>query len=75
MQAFLHLMRLDPQKMRFLTEAMESHFRSLAEEAKHEGWLRLAFLDIGEEPAAGYLVFDFDNRLWIYNSCLKSGLP
>ncbi|MCJ7512261.1 MAG: GNAT family N-acetyltransferase [Anaerolineales bacterium] len=70
MGAFLRLMRLDPQKSGFLTEAMDGHFRRLATEAKDDNWLRLAFLDAGGEPAAGYLFFDYGNRLWIYNSCL-----
>jgi len=70
MQAFLELMRLDPQKSHFLTEAMDGHFRQLAAEAKRGDWLRLAFLDVGGHPAAGYLFFDYRNRLWIYNSCL-----
>jgi len=71
MQAFLRLMRLDPAKSRFLTEAMEMHFRRLAVEARHGNWLRLAFLEVGGDPAAGYLFFDYGNRLWIYNSCLN----
>ena len=70
-QAFLELMRLDPQKSRFLTEAMEVAFRRLAAEAKQGDWLRLAFLEVGGDPAAGYLFFDYRNRLWIYNSCLN----
>jgi CelD/BcsL family acetyltransferase involved in cellulose biosynthesis len=70
MDAFLKLMRLDPAKSRFLTEAMEMHFRRLAAEARHGNWLRLAFLDVGGDAAAGYLFFDYGNRLWIYNSCL-----
>lgn len=70
MQAFLGLMRLDPQKSQFLTDPMHAHFGRLAAEAKHGGWLRLAFLDVGGVPAAGYLFFDYGNRLWIYNSCL-----
>ena len=41
MQAFLELMRLDPQKSHFLTEAMDGHFRQLAAEAKRGDWLRL----------------------------------
>lgn len=70
MRKFLELMRLDPAKSRFLTSAMDSHFRRLATEARQGGWLRLAFLEVGGAPAAGYLFFDYANRLWIYNSCL-----
>jgi len=70
MRKFLELMRLDPAKSRFLTSTMDSHFRRLATEARQGGWLRLAFLEVGGAPAAGYLFFDYANRLWIYNSCL-----
>lgn len=31
----------------------------------------MAFLDVGEEPAAGYLNFDYGGRLWVYNSCMN----
>jgi CelD/BcsL family acetyltransferase involved in cellulose biosynthesis len=74
MLRFLELMRLDPAKSRFLTPAMEGHFRGLATEARDGGWIRLAFLEVGGAPAAGYLFFDYANRLWIYNSCLNPAL-
>ncbi len=71
METFLGLMRLDPQKSHFLTESMHQHFRRLAVEARDQGWLRLAFLEVGGQASAGYIYFDYADRLWIYNSCLN----
>ncbi len=32
------------------------------------GWLQLAFLTVGDDPAAAYLNFEYDNRVLVYNS-------
>jgi CelD/BcsL family acetyltransferase involved in cellulose biosynthesis len=37
-------------------------------EAFKAGILQLAFLRIGEYKAAAYLNFDFENRIYVYNS-------
>ncbi|MFN2275688.1 MAG: GNAT family N-acetyltransferase, partial [Anaerolineales bacterium] len=66
--AFLRLMAMDSQKENFLTESMRRHFHLLAEAAAAEGWLQLAVLDVAGEPAFGYFNFDFNGKLWIYNS-------
>ena len=47
---------------------MRSQLRSTVLAAYRAGWLQLAFLEIGGEKAAGYLNFDYDNRIWVYNS-------
>lgn len=65
---FLDLMALDPQKREFLTESMRNHFHLLAAAAAEQGWLQLAMLDVSGQPAFGYFNFDFDGKLWIYNS-------
>jgi predicted N-acyltransferase len=64
----LALMEHDPQKKAFLTDPMRKHFHLVAEAAERGGWLQMAVLDVGGEPAFGYFNFDFDDRLWIYNS-------
>ncbi len=64
----LALMDHDPQKRAFLTDPMREHFHLVAEAAERGGWLQMAVLDVGGEPAFGYFNFDFDERLWIYNS-------
>lgn len=67
---FLRLMSTDEAKARFLTEPMRKAFHALAAAASIHGWLRLEFLEIGGKPAAAYLCFEYDDRLWIYNSGL-----
>ncbi len=66
--AFLDLMAIDPEKEAFLTEVMRSQMRESVHTAFREGWLQLAFLTVGEEKAAAYLNFDYDNQIWVYNS-------
>lgn len=65
---FLELMAYDQQKNVFLTEAMRLQMRAVAHAAHNNGWLQLAFLEVGGEKAAGYLNFDYLNRIWVYNS-------
>ena len=66
--AFLKLMSFDHHKEAFLTEVMRSQMRAAVHTAFRAGWLQLTFLEIGGEKAAAYLNFDFDNRVWLYNS-------
>lgn len=68
---FMDMMAQDPAKNRFLTDAMRTQFRLSALAAFRAGWLQLSFLEIGGEKAAGYLNFDYNNHLWIYNSALN----
>jgi CelD/BcsL family acetyltransferase involved in cellulose biosynthesis len=68
---FMSMMAQDPDKNRFLTETMRKQFRASALAAFRNGWLQLSFLEIDGEKAAGYLNFDYNNRLWIYNSALN----
>ncbi len=66
--SFFALMRQDADKAAFLTPAMEQHMRLTAEFAARDGSLNLAFMTVADEKAAGYLSFDFLNRIWVYNS-------
>jgi CelD/BcsL family acetyltransferase involved in cellulose biosynthesis len=66
--AFLQLMAYDHHKEAFLTNIMRTQMRTAVHAAFQAGWLQLAFLEIGGEKAAGYLNFNFDNRIWMYNS-------
>jgi CelD/BcsL family acetyltransferase involved in cellulose biosynthesis len=68
MDDFMNLMAYDPNKAAFLTEVMRLQMKKAVHTAFRAGWLQLAFLDIGDEKAAAYLNFDFDNKIWIYNS-------
>ncbi len=65
---FLRLMAYDENKRRFLTETMKEQMRLSMRDAFGHHLLQLAFLTIGGEKAAGYLNFDFNNRIWVYNS-------
>jgi CelD/BcsL family acetyltransferase involved in cellulose biosynthesis len=69
-ETFVGLMRLNPEKAAFLTPAMHRQFVALAQAMGAAGWLRLAFLEVNGAPAAAYLTFDYNNRLWVYNSAL-----
>ncbi|MBS3752445.1 MAG: GNAT family N-acetyltransferase [Anaerolineales bacterium] len=71
MDDFLKLMAYHPEKADFLTDIMKSQLRKTVHVAFQEGWIQLAFLTVGGKKAAGYLNFDYDNRLWIYNSGLN----
>jgi CelD/BcsL family acetyltransferase involved in cellulose biosynthesis len=68
LDAFLYLMANNPQKDLFLTEKMIEQMKLVSREAFQEGWLQLAFLMVGDIKAAGYLNFDFNNQIWVYNS-------
>ncbi len=67
-EACFQLMSQDPEKQAFLTHTMRSQMRSLLHAAFQAGWLQLAFLEVGGRKAAGYLNFDYNNRIWVYNS-------
>jgi len=67
---FILMMREEKEKDSFLTEEMVSQFHAIALAALQAGWLKLSFLKVGKEKAAGYFNFDYDDRIWVYNSCL-----
>ncbi len=68
--AFLELMAADPEKASFLSEAMRRQMHLSCRAAFENGWLQLAFLEIEGSKAAAYLNFDYQNRIWVYNSGL-----
>jgi CelD/BcsL family acetyltransferase involved in cellulose biosynthesis len=71
--AFLDLMAYDPEKLDFLdrSDRMRDQMRQAARNAFREGWLQLAFMEVAGEKAAGYLNFDYQNHIWVYNSGLN----
>jgi CelD/BcsL family acetyltransferase involved in cellulose biosynthesis len=69
--AFLALMATDAEKAAFLTDVMRSQMRLSVHAAFRAGWLQLAFLTINGEKAAGYLNFDYQGKIWVYNSGLN----
>jgi len=68
--ALLALMANDHHKEDFLTEVMRTQMRESVHAAFRAGWLQLAFLEVNDKKAAGYLNFDYGNKIWVYNSGL-----
>ena len=66
--AFLALMAQEPDKAAFLTPAMIRQMHLACRAAFENGWLQLAFMEVEDKKAAGYLNFDYLNRIWVYNS-------
>jgi CelD/BcsL family acetyltransferase involved in cellulose biosynthesis len=66
--AFLDLMASDPEKAAFLTSGMRTQMHAAIQAAFSAGWLQLSFLTVDGAKAAGYLNFDYQNRIWVYNS-------
>jgi len=69
-EACCQLMSQDPEKQAFLTQLMQSQMKAAIRAAFDAGWLQLVFLEVDGEKAAGYLNFDYGNRIWVYNSGL-----
>jgi len=67
-QVFIDMMAQDPNKRDFLTDAMCQHIHNTARLAFEQGWLQLAFFTLDGEKAAANLSFNFNDRLWLYNS-------
>jgi len=71
MEDFFSLMAQDPEKAAFLTPAMRTQMLASARAAFDAGWLQLAFMEVDGDKAAGYLNFDYDGHIWVYNSGLS----
>jgi CelD/BcsL family acetyltransferase involved in cellulose biosynthesis len=67
---FVRLMAAsDPEKERFLQdESNLRFFQAIVPLLQERGWLQLSFLTIGEERAAAYINFVYENRVMVYNS-------
>lgn len=68
MNAFLALMANDPDKEVFLTPTMREQMHQTAQIAFEYGFLQLAFLEVDGKKACAYLNFDYNNKIWVYNS-------
>jgi CelD/BcsL family acetyltransferase involved in cellulose biosynthesis len=44
--------------------------KAIAQAATDNGWLDLRFLIVGRDKAAGYLTFNYNDHIWVYNSAL-----
>lgn len=63
----LHRMASD-DKEDFMTEEMSGFFHDIAHTAAENGWLDLAFIEINDQLASTMFNFDYDGRIWVYNS-------
>ncbi len=69
MDAFVKLFRSNRiEKKQFMTEDMESFFRSLAVGMADSGLLKLFFLDIDGVPAAVTMCFEYQSSVYLYNN-------
>ena len=68
MNAFFNLMVQDPNKENFLHPAMREQMSVTIRNAFERGYLWLAFLEVDGDKAAASLNFDYENKLWGYNS-------
>jgi CelD/BcsL family acetyltransferase involved in cellulose biosynthesis len=69
---FLSLMASShPEKAQFLqNEQHRTFFKSIVPAAAEAGWLQMNFLEVMGEPVAGYVNFDYNNQILVYNSGL-----
>lgn len=65
---FFGLMTQEEDKVNFLTPVMHEQMDAIARAAFAGGWLHLAFIKAGDQRIAGYMNFDYDNRIWAYNA-------
>ena len=68
MNAFFALMVQDPNKENFLHPEMREQMSVTIRNAFERGYLWLAFLEVDGDKAAASLNFDYENKLWGYNS-------
>ena len=75
-QAFVAMMRTDPEKDAFFarSDSMVDTMVEVIRCAFDRDCLSLSFLEIEGQKAAGYLCFDYLNRIWVYNSGYDSSM-
>jgi CelD/BcsL family acetyltransferase involved in cellulose biosynthesis len=67
---FLKLFALSPkeEKANFMNPKMETYFRTLAKAMAGLGFLKFGVLEVGGQPAAMIMGFDYNDTLYLYNS-------
>lgn len=66
--SFFQLMVQDPHKAMFLKDVMREQMSTIIQEAHAHGYLWLGVLEVNGIKAAASLNFDYNNKLWGYNS-------
>ncbi len=69
-EGFFAMMREEEEKAAFLTEEMVAQMKTVARSMFDSGLLHLTFLKVGHDKAACYFNFQYDNKIWVYNSGL-----
>ena len=68
---FLELLQSSTfEKRDWLNDGRRAHFHEVAEAAQKAGTLQLMFSAVEGDRAAGLFNFDYDDRIWVYNSGL-----
>jgi CelD/BcsL family acetyltransferase involved in cellulose biosynthesis len=62
------------EKREWLTDGRRAVFSETAHAAQQAGTLQLLFIEVRGKKAAGLFNFDYDNRIWVYNSGLDPEL-
>lgn len=68
LEGFFHLMVQDPNKAMFLKDSMREQMSTTIRAAHEGGYLWLGVLEVDGVRAAASLNFDYNNKLWGYNS-------
>jgi CelD/BcsL family acetyltransferase involved in cellulose biosynthesis len=58
----------DGNKQKFMDEKMARFFSEMVDALTDHSWIRLSFLEVGGKRVASYLSFDYNNRIYLYNS-------
>ncbi|MDX1417990.1 MAG: GNAT family N-acetyltransferase, partial [Candidatus Promineifilaceae bacterium] len=68
---FLELLKKSTYEKRdWLNEGRRALFHAVARDAQSKGILQLLFIRIEDRRAAGLFNFDYEDRIWVYNSGL-----
>ncbi|HRQ38460.1 MAG TPA: GNAT family N-acetyltransferase [Chloroflexota bacterium] len=68
---FLELLQKSTfEKRDWLTDGRRALFHDVARAAHQDGYLQLLFMEVDGRKAATLLNFDYNNRIWVYNSGL-----
>jgi CelD/BcsL family acetyltransferase involved in cellulose biosynthesis len=68
---FLELLKKSTfEKRDWLNDGRRSLFHTIAHSAQQAGLLQLSFMEIDGQRAAGLFNFDYEGRIWVYNSGL-----
>jgi CelD/BcsL family acetyltransferase involved in cellulose biosynthesis len=69
MEAFVDLhQKSTPEKDQFMDPPMQEFFFDVAQVLQAQGWLQLAFVEMGGEKAAALVNFDYGDGILVYNS-------